>query len=57
MFKQVVPLKRRPDMSVQQFRDYYENYHSKLHQRVGDGTPFMRIAATSVATSSRSPIR
>jgi EthD domain len=29
-FKMLIFLKRRPGMSVQAFRDYYENSHSKL---------------------------
>lgn len=35
MFKQVVFFKKRPDMSMQEFIDYYENMHSKLAQRLG----------------------
>lgn len=30
MFKQVVLLKRKPGMSFQEFKDYYENHHSVL---------------------------
>jgi EthD domain len=44
MFKQVVFLKRRPGMTFQEFKDYYENEHSKLHKKVGDGKPFMPTA-------------
>ena len=44
MFKQVVFLKRRPGMTHQEFRDYYENQHSKLHEQVGDGESFMPTA-------------
>ena len=35
MFKQVVFFKKRPDMSMEDFIDYYENMHSKLAQRLG----------------------
>lgn len=35
MFKQVVFFKKRPDMSMDEFIDYYENMHSKLAQRLG----------------------
>lgn len=35
MIKQVVFLKRRPDMTMQQFMDYYENQHSQLSKRIG----------------------
>jgi hypothetical protein len=35
MFKQVVFFKKRPDMTMEQFIDYYENMHSKLAQRLG----------------------
>jgi hypothetical protein len=35
MFKQVVFFKKRPDMSMEDFIDYYETMHSKLAQRLG----------------------
>jgi hypothetical protein len=35
MFKQVVFFKKRPDMTMEAFIDYYENMHSKLAQRLG----------------------
>jgi hypothetical protein len=35
MIKQVVFLKRRPDLTMEQFMDYYETQHSKLAQRMG----------------------
>lgn len=35
MFKQVIFFKKRQDMTMQQFIDYYENMHSKLAQRLG----------------------
>ena len=35
MIKQVVFLKRRPDMSLREFMDYYENQHSQLSKRMG----------------------
>jgi hypothetical protein len=35
MFKQVVFFKKRPDMTMESFIDYYENMHSKLAQRLG----------------------
>ena len=35
MFKQVCFFKKRPDMTMEQFIDYYENMHSKLAQRLG----------------------
>lgn len=44
MFKQVVFLRKKPDLTLDQFKEYYENYHSKLHESVGDGEPFMPTA-------------
>ena len=37
MFKILLFLKRRPGMSVQDFRDYYENVHSKLGEKYSNG--------------------
>jgi EthD domain len=35
MFKQVVFFRKRPDMTMKQFMDYYENQHSQLGKRIG----------------------
>lgn len=35
MIKQVVFLKKRDDMSMQEFMDYYENQHSQLSRKLG----------------------
>ena len=35
MFKQICFFKKRPDMSMAEFMDYYENQHSKLQERIG----------------------
>ena len=35
MIKQVVFLKRRPDITMEEFKDYYENQHSQLAKRMG----------------------
>lgn len=35
MLKQIVFLKKRPDMTMEQFMDYYENQHSQLAKRIG----------------------
>lgn len=35
MIKQVVFLKKRPDISMEEFMDYYENQHSQLAKRLG----------------------
>jgi uncharacterized protein (TIGR02118 family) len=32
MLKQICVMKRRPGMSMGEFRDYYENHHAKLGQ-------------------------
>jgi hypothetical protein len=37
MIKQVVLFKKRPDMTVQEFVDYYENQHSQLARRMSWG--------------------
>jgi EthD domain len=39
MIKQVVFLKRRPDMTMQEFMDYYENQHSQLSKKMGAKPP------------------
>jgi hypothetical protein len=39
MIKQVVFLKRRQDMTMEQFMDYYENQHSQLSKRIGAKPP------------------
>lgn len=41
MIKQIFLFRKRPDMTLEEFKDYYENKHSQLHKRVGDGSPFM----------------
>lgn len=35
MFKQIVFLRKRPDMSMDEFLDYYETRHSQLAQKMG----------------------
>lgn len=35
MFKQICFFRKRPDMSVQEFMDYYEHQHSQLSKRAG----------------------
>jgi hypothetical protein len=35
MFKQIVFFKKRPDITMEAFIDYYENMHSRLAQRLG----------------------
>jgi hypothetical protein len=35
MLKQVVFLRKRPDLTMEQFMDYYENQHSRLSARMG----------------------
>jgi len=35
MFKQICFFRKRPDMTMDAFLDYYENQHSKLGQRIG----------------------
>lgn len=35
MFKQICFFRKRPDMSMDEFMDYYENQHSKLPERIG----------------------
>jgi hypothetical protein len=37
MFKLLIFLKRRPGMSVEAFRDYYERVHSKLGEKYSGG--------------------
>jgi hypothetical protein len=35
MLKQICFFRKRPDMTMEQFMDYYENQHSQLSKRVG----------------------
>src|SRR5690554_2086614 len=35
MFKQICFFRKRPDMSMEEFMDYYENQHSQLSKRMG----------------------
>ncbi len=35
MFKQICFFKKRPDMTLDEFMDYYENQHSQLSKRMG----------------------
>jgi hypothetical protein len=39
MIKQVVFLKKRDDMTLDDFMDYYENQHSQLSRRIGAPPP------------------
>lgn len=39
MIKQVVFLKKRTDLSMEEFMDYYENQHSQLSKRIGAKPP------------------
>ena len=43
MFKTVCLLKRKPGMTMAEFKDYYENHHAKLGERVlPDGVQYFR---------------
>jgi hypothetical protein len=35
MFKQLCFFRKRPDMTMEQFMDYYENQHSQLSKKMG----------------------
>src|SRR5439155_7792059 len=35
MFKQICFFRKRPDMTMDEFLDYYENQHSQLSKRMG----------------------
>lgn len=35
MFKQICFFRKRPDMTIEEFMDYYENQHSQLAKRTG----------------------
>lgn len=35
MFKQICFFRKRPDMTLEEFLDYYENQHSQLAKRMG----------------------
>ncbi len=35
MFKQICFFRKRPDMTLEEFMDYYENQHSQLSKRMG----------------------
>lgn len=35
MFKQICFFRKRPDMSLDEFLDYYETQHSRLSERIG----------------------
>src|SRR6266568_8666811 len=39
MFKIIVLLKRKPGISMEEFKNYYETHHVKLAQRLAAGTP------------------
>jgi hypothetical protein len=57
MFKQVCFFRKRPDMTMEEFIDYYENGHSKLPQRIG--APFLPGAVRYVRryiTVEKNPI-
>lgn len=43
MFKTVILLKRRPDMSFEDFQEYYESHHRKLGEKfLPDGVHYVR---------------
>lgn len=35
MFKQICFFRKRPDLTMEEFIDYYENQHSQLQERIG----------------------
>jgi len=35
MFKQICFFRKRPDMTMEEFKDYYENRHSQLGKKIG----------------------
>ena len=39
MIKQIVFLRKRPDLTMDQFMDYYENQHSQLSKKMGAPPP------------------
>jgi hypothetical protein len=60
MFKQICCFKKRPDMSMDQFMDYYENHRSKLGQRIGksaipNALRYVRRTATAEIQLPKNP--
>ena len=58
MFKQVCFFRKRPDMSMEEFIDYYENQHSRLSERL-NRSPSIPNAARYVRrylTPERNPV-
>ena len=49
MIKQVVFLKRRPDITMEEFMDYYENQHSQARQAHGRKAVSAQCAALRAA--------
>ena len=45
MFKQICFFRKNPDMTAEEFLDYYENQHSQLSKRMGR-SPSIRPRAT-----------
>ena len=43
MITQVVFLKKRPDLTMEQFMEYYENQHSQLSRRIGAPPPLPNV--------------
>ncbi len=39
MIKQIVFLRKRPELTMEQFMDYYENQHSQLSRKMGAPPP------------------
>jgi len=58
MIKQVVFLKKRPDMTMQEFMDYYENQHSQLSKRMGakPALPNAQRYVRRYLTAERNPL-
>ena len=57
MIKQIVFLKRRPDLTMEEFMDYYENQHSQLAKRIGKpALPNAQRYVRRYLTPERNPV-
>ena len=54
MIKMVMPMKRRPGMTIPEFREYYETKHRIIGEKYlkGYATKYMRRFTNSIAMAS-----
>ena len=56
MIKVIMLMKRRPGMTVSEFRDYYENKHRVIGEKYLNGFAIMSVTISLIKYCSKNPM-